>query len=96
LIQTRDLVATDCTPLCSPRWEKLGRMDITPGIATLVRWAADSLRAARRRDDDERGQGMVEYALILVLIAIVVIVILQVVGAQVNNVFSNVSNGLAQ
>jgi pilus assembly protein Flp/PilA len=48
-----------------------------------------------RRDDDERGQGMVEYALILVLIAIVVIVILQVVGQQVNNVFSNVSNGLS-
>ena len=44
---------------------------------------------------DEQGQGMVEYALILVLIAIVVIVILQVVGQQVNNVFSNVSNGLA-
>ena len=47
------------------------------------------------RRDGERGQGMVEYALILVLIAIVVIVILQVVGNQVNNVFSNVSNGLA-
>ncbi len=42
----------------------------------------------------EEGQGMVEYALILVLIAIVVIVILQVVGKQVNNVFSNISNGL--
>jgi len=46
--------------------------------------------------DDEKGQGMVEYALILVLIAIVVIVIIQVVGQQVNNVFSNVSNGLSQ
>ncbi|MFI5286116.1 MAG: Flp family type IVb pilin [Candidatus Dormibacteria bacterium] len=45
--------------------------------------------------DNEDGQGMVEYALILVLIAIVVIVILQVVGKQVNNVFSNVSNGLS-
>jgi pilus assembly protein Flp/PilA len=44
---------------------------------------------------EEDGQGMVEYALILVLIAIVVIVILQVVGKQVNNVFSNVSNGLS-
>jgi pilus assembly protein Flp/PilA len=42
----------------------------------------------------EDGQGMVEYALILVLIAIVVIVILQIVGKQVNNVFSNISNGL--
>jgi pilus assembly protein Flp/PilA len=47
-----------------------------------------------RPRDDEDGQGMVEYALILVLIAIVVIVIIQVVGQQVNNVFSNISNGL--
>jgi pilus assembly protein Flp/PilA len=44
----------------------------------------------------EDGQGMVEYALILVLIAIVVIVILQIVGKQVNNVFSNISNGLSK
>ena len=46
-------------------------------------------------EEQEKGQGMVEYALILVLIALVVIVVLQVVGKQVNNVFSNVSNGLS-
>ncbi len=45
-------------------------------------------------EDGEKGQGMVEYALILVLIAVVVIVILSIVGKQVNNVFSNISNGL--
>jgi pilus assembly protein Flp/PilA len=50
---------------------------------------------ARMARGEEDGQGMVEYALILLLIAIVVIVILQVVGKQVNNVFSNVSNGLS-
>jgi pilus assembly protein Flp/PilA len=50
----------------------------------------------RKHEDAEKGQGMVEYALILVLIAIVVIVILTVVGKQVNNVFSNISNGLSQ
>ena len=44
--------------------------------------------------EEEKGQGMVEYALILVLIAIVVIVILTVVGHQVNNVFSNISSAL--
>lgn len=44
---------------------------------------------------DESGQGMVEYALILVLIAIVVIVILTTVGHQINNVFSNISHGLS-
>jgi pilus assembly protein Flp/PilA len=46
------------------------------------------------RHDDEDGQGMVEYALILVLIAVVVIVVLTTVGKQVTNVFSNISSGL--
>jgi len=45
--------------------------------------------------DNQEGQGMVEYALILVLISIVVIVILTTLGKNVNNVFSNVSHGLA-
>ena len=53
-------------------------------------------RAQRYARKEEQGQGMVEYALILVLIAIVVIVIVTVVGQQVNIVFSNISNGLAQ
>ncbi len=44
--------------------------------------------------DDEDGQGMVEYALILVLIAVVVIVVLTTVGKKVENVFSNISSGL--
>ena len=42
----------------------------------------------------EDGQGMVEYALILVLIAVVVIVVLIVLGNQVQNVFCNISGGL--
>ena len=36
------------------------------------------------------GQGMVEYALILVLVSIVVIVVLLTMGRQIKNVFSNV------
>jgi len=43
----------------------------------------------------EEGQGMVEYALIVVLISIVVIVILTTLGHNVNNVFSNISHGLS-
>lgn len=42
----------------------------------------------------EEGQGLVEYALILVLIALVVIAILAVIGPQVGNVFSKVTNQL--
>lgn len=43
----------------------------------------------------EEGQGLVEYALILVLIAIVVIVILTILGSQVSTIFSTISNAMA-
>ncbi len=38
----------------------------------------------------EDGQGLVEYALILVLVAVVVIVILALLGPAIGNVFSNI------
>jgi pilus assembly protein Flp/PilA len=38
----------------------------------------------------EEGQGLVEYALILVLVAIVVIVILAILGPAIANIFSNI------
>jgi len=38
----------------------------------------------------EEGQGLVEYALILVLVAIVVIAILLLLGPIIGNVFSNI------
>lgn len=42
----------------------------------------------------KKGQGLVEYALILVLIAIVVILILTFLGTQVNKTFSQIGSGL--
>jgi pilus assembly protein Flp/PilA len=42
----------------------------------------------------EEGQGLVEYALILVLVAIVVIVILTVLGPIIGNVFSTIGGAL--
>ncbi len=42
----------------------------------------------------EQGQGLVEYALILVLVVIVVIVIVAVLGPEIGNIFSQVTNGL--
>jgi pilus assembly protein Flp/PilA len=43
---------------------------------------------------EEEGQGLVEYALILVLIAIVVIGILTLLGGKVSEVFSSINSGL--
>jgi len=42
----------------------------------------------------EKGQGLVEYALILVLVAIVVIAILLLLGPVIGNVFSNIVNAI--
>ncbi len=42
----------------------------------------------------EKGQAMVEYALILVLIAVVVIAILTLLGNRVSEVFSTIASAL--
>ncbi len=41
-----------------------------------------------------KGQGLVEYALILVLVAIAVILILQLLGPAIGNIFSNIVTAL--
>jgi pilus assembly protein Flp/PilA len=43
----------------------------------------------------ENGQGLVEYALILVLVAIVVIAVLMLLGPIIGNVFSTINNSLS-
>jgi len=44
--------------------------------------------------DSERGQGMVEYALILFLIAIGAVVLLTAIGFDIQEVFNSVENAL--
>jgi len=43
---------------------------------------------------DERGQGLVEYALILVLVAVVVVAALLILGPLIGNVFTKLNSGL--
>ena len=42
----------------------------------------------------EKGQGLVEYAIILALIAIVVIAVMGILGKKVNNTFNSISESL--
>ena len=42
----------------------------------------------------EKGQGLVEYALILVLVAIVVIAALTILGPRIGKVFSSINSSL--
>jgi pilus assembly protein Flp/PilA len=46
-------------------------------------------------DRKERGQGMVEYALIILLIAIVVVAALTIFGTQLYNTYSNIADNVA-
>ena len=43
----------------------------------------------------EKGQGLVEYALILTLVAIVVIAVLMVLGPTIGKVFSSINKSLS-
>lgn len=43
---------------------------------------------------DEEGQGMVEYALILVLVSVVAILALTAVGGKVTDVFTSIAASL--
>lgn len=43
---------------------------------------------------NQKGQGMVEFALIIVLVAVVMIVVLSLLGEQLSRVFSQIISGL--
>jgi len=67
----------------------------------MIQQWAERLRAAIERalragpeGSTERGQGLVEYAMILVLVVIVAFIVLIWIGPWVGNVFSNVANAL--
>ena len=42
----------------------------------------------------EQGQGLVEYAIILVLVAIVVIAVVRLLGPEIGNTFSSINSSL--
>jgi pilus assembly protein Flp/PilA len=44
---------------------------------------------------NEKGQGLVEQALLLVLVSIVVIAVLMVMGPTIGNVFSSINKSLS-
>ena len=44
----------------------------------------------------EKGQGLVEYALILVLVAVVVIAVLLILGPIIGNLFKKINSSIPQ
>jgi len=54
------------------------------------------MELARKFWDDESGQGLSEYALLLGLIVVGVIVFIQGMGGHIKNLFSKANNELAK
>ena len=46
------------------------------------------------REEDEEGQGMVEYGLIIALVAIIAVVGLTFLGPKISNMFNTAANHL--
>jgi pilus assembly protein Flp/PilA len=44
--------------------------------------------------DQQKGQGMTEYGLVIMLVGIIVVIILWIMGPAVANLFSNVVNSI--
>jgi len=43
----------------------------------------------------EKGQGLVEYAIIMVFVAIVVIAVMRVLGPKIGNIFSTINASIS-
>lgn len=59
-------------------------------LYTLLLWLETAFKARAASRNPEAGQGLVEYALILVLVSVLVSVLLIVLGPTVANMFQTV------
>lgn len=66
------------------------------GVPEPVTTDPDVLEPVSSDGGGQRGQGMIEYAFILMLVALVLIIAVQVLGHQTDSLYSNVSNGLTR
>ncbi len=65
--------------------------------AAMALWSRGRLCCRRWvAAEDEGGQGLVEYALILTFVAIAVLVALQFFGQHLTSTYVNISNGIAR
>jgi pilus assembly protein Flp/PilA len=53
------------------------------------------VESKKQSPDRDKGQGLVEYSLLLVLVAMTVVAILTILGPQIGNAFSTVTSQLS-
>ncbi len=67
---------------------------ITETLTKYLIFFQGALGGTASESEAQKGQGLVEYALILVLVAIVAIVVLELIGVNVTNVFQQIADAL--
>lgn len=70
------------------------KFEITAGLPAVAREEVNVM--LKKFINDENGQGMVEYALIVALIAVVVIAVTKVFGKQIKGLFSDSQDKIQQ
>jgi Flp pilus assembly pilin Flp len=61
---------------------------------TIFRKRSPVLRTLRKLWDDESGQDIAEYAVMLAVILVIVVGTIRLIGSNANNVFSNVASSI--
>lgn len=100
LLDAAQAIAPDFMPDRDTRDESPRRLtptgwavDVPPPPSRLARWLR-RLPAGDEATDTERGQGLAEYALILVMVAIIAAIGLLLLGQQVSDVLSRVGHSV--
>jgi pilus assembly protein Flp/PilA len=74
-------------------WGPLRPISILPGISYTASGRSIHSRPIMFHSSP-RGQGLVEYAMLIVLVAITVIVLLALFGSGIGNMFSNIVSNI--
>jgi len=56
----------------------------------IILWLCQQFTLVQDDDETRTGQGLVEYALLLILVATVMVAIVAVLGPGIGNVYSNI------
>jgi len=75
--------------------EKTFDRSVTGGRPRQKKEGKEMMKKFFAKMSDEKGQGLVEYALILVLISVVCIIMLTAIGTEANSVFSQIASALS-
>ena len=74
--------------------ERLAAFAATPAITSLEEMRSPVAKRLQRLWNDENGQDIAEYAVMLAVILVIVVGTIRLIGSNANNVFSQVGSAI--